>query len=141
MVGKARLARRGSLVPGYITCLVCVRDWCREFNQTYEKYEEGSNKGTSRNVFHCLCDTLSHINDPYVGGAPQIVGIYRKPNSQGTTFGVIYGGSRYFLGAKIDNLHSFDKVDWRNENFEQCDGRTMKKLAYAQPQPDPLRRP
>jgi hypothetical protein len=111
-----------------------------EFNQNYGKYEDGPNKGTSRNVFHCFCDTLIHINDRYVGGAPQIVGIYRKPDSSAITFGVIYKNARYFLGAKIDNLHSFDKVDWRNENFERCDGRTMKKLALAQPQPDPLRR-
>jgi len=113
----------------------------REFNQNYDKYEDGPNKGTSRNVFHCFCDTLSHINDLYVGGAPQIVGIYRKPDSAAMTFGVIYGGSRYFLGVKIDNLHRFDKVNWRNENFERCDGRTMKKLAHSQPQPDPLRSP
>jgi len=113
----------------------------REFNQNYGKYENGPNKGTSRNVFHCFCDTLLHTNDRYVGGAPQIVGIYRKPDSPAITFGVIYKNARYFLGAKIDNLHSFDKVDWRNENFELCDGRTMKKLAPAQPQPDPLRRP
>jgi hypothetical protein len=54
---------------------------------------------------------------------------------------VKYRGSHYFLGAKIDNLHSFDKVDWRNENFERCEGHTMKKRLHAQPLPDPLRRP
>lgn len=112
----------------------------REFIENYEKYEEGPNKGTSRNVFHCLCDTLMHIKDPHVGGAPQIVGIYRKPGSSAAAFGAIYGGSRYFLGARIDNLRGFDKVDWRNENFERCDGESMKKLPHAQPQPDPLRR-
>jgi hypothetical protein len=112
-----------------------------QFNQNYDKYERGPNKGTSRNVFHCFCDTLHQINDPYVGGAPQVVGIRRQPNSAARTFGVVYGGSRYFLGAKIDNLHSFDKVDWVNENFERCDGRTMKRLAHSQPQPDSLRRP
>lgn len=110
-----------------------------EFTQRHKKYEEGPNKHTSRNVFHCFCNTLQHINDLYVGGAPQIVGIYRKPGSPATNFGVIYRGSRYFLGAQIDNVHNFDKVDWRNEDFERCDGRTMQRLANAQPQPDPLR--
>jgi hypothetical protein len=50
-------------------------------------------------------------------------------------------GSRYFLGAKIDNLHSSDKVDWRNENFERCDGHTMKKLPHAHSLHELLRRP
>jgi hypothetical protein len=57
------------------------------------------------------------------------------------TLRVIYRGSRYDLGAKIDNLHSVDTVDWRNETFERRDGHTMKKLPHAQPLPDPLRRP
>lgn len=112
-----------------------------QFVDSYKKYEEGPNKATSRNVFHCFCDTLLHTIDQHVGGAPQIVGIYRKPNSPAKTFGVIYQSSRYFLGAKIDNLRNFEKVDWRNENFELCDGHTMERLADAQPQPDPLRRP
>jgi hypothetical protein len=127
--------------PDTSRVLFALGTGAHEFNQNYEKYEDGPNKGTSRNVFQCLCDTLIHIKDLYVGGAPQIVGVYRKPGSSATTFGVIYGGSRYFLGAKIDNLHSFDEVDWRNENFERCDGRTMKKIEHAKPQPDPMRRP
>ncbi len=129
------------LFPNKSRVLFVLGTGADEFNENYKKYEDGPNKGTSRNVFDCLCDTLMHIKDPYVGGAPQIVGIYRKPDSPATAFGAIYGGSRYFLGAKIDNLRSFDKVDWRNENFERCDGHTMKMLAHAQPQPDPLRRP
>lgn len=111
-----------------------------EFLKNYERYEAGQNMGTSRNVFHCFCDTLINTKDPYVGGAPQIVGVYRKPDSPAVNFGVIYKGSRYFLGARIDNVHAFDAVDWRNENFERCDGRSMKKLNQAQSQPDALRR-
>lgn len=112
-----------------------------EFNSNYSRYESGPNKGTSRNIFHCFCDTLIKSQDNYVGGAPQIVGVYRKPDSPAVNFGVIYKGSRYFLGAKIDNVHSFDGVDWRNEYFERCDGRTMKKLDDAKSRPDALRRP
>jgi hypothetical protein len=74
-------------------------------------------------------------------GPPQIVGIDRRPNSPAITFGILHNGSRYFLGAKIDDLQNFDKVLWLNENFERCDGITMKKLPLAQSQPDPLRRP
>jgi hypothetical protein len=109
-----------------------------EFMQNYQKYEGGPNKGTSRNVYHCFSDTLSHIHDRHVGASPQIVGIDRRPNSPAITFGILHNGSRYFLGAKIDDLQNFDKVLWLNENFERCDGITMKKLPLAQSQPDPL---
>jgi len=52
-----------------------------EFNKNYARYESGPNRGTSRNVFHCFCDTLFNIKDEKCGGSPQLVGIYRKPNS------------------------------------------------------------
>jgi len=139
---SAKQGWRGEEVAFPVTSsvLVALGAGANEFKQNYKNYDAGPNKGTSRNVFHCFCDTLAHVKDPYVGGAPQIVGIYRKPNSPATTFGVIFEGSRYFLGTRIDNLCRFGKVDWRNENFERCDGHTMKKLAHAQTQPDPLRR-
>lgn len=111
-----------------------------EFNSNYARYEAGPNEGTSRNVFHCFCDALINTNDPRVGGAPQIVSVNRKPGSAAINYGVIYNGSRYFLGAKIDNVEAFDAVDWRNEYFERCDGTTLKLLANAQSQPDALRR-
>lgn len=128
-------------LPNTSQILFVLGSGASEFSQNYMKYQNGPNKDTSRNVFHCFCDTLTHIVDSYVGGAPQIVGIYRKPTTPALNFGVIYNGNRYFLGAQIDNLHSFNKVVWRNERFEVCDGLTMKILPTAQPQPDPLRRP
>jgi hypothetical protein len=112
----------------------------KEFNENYKKYQAGPTKGTSRAVFHCFCDFLATTKVPSVGGAPQLVGVYRKPQSNAINYGVIYEGARYFLGAQIDNLWNFDKVKWRNSNFELCDGKSMAKLAQAQPQPDLLRR-
>ena len=53
----------------------------------------------------------------------------------------LHNGSRYFLARKIEDIQNFDKVLWINENFERCDGITMKKLPLAQSQSDPLRRP
>ena len=112
----------------------------QEFSDNFLRYKVGTNRETSRAVFQCFCDTLVRISDPLVGGAPQLVGIYRKPTSPGFTVGIIHNGKRYFLGAHIDNCRNFDTVEWRNANFERCDGRTMAKLPDAQPQPDPLRR-
>jgi hypothetical protein len=39
----------------------------------------------------------------------------------------------------VDNLMNFDRVQWRNANFELCDARTMGKFPDAQAQPEPLR--
>ncbi len=112
-----------------------------EFTKNFSRYKVGANRETSRSVFHCFCDTLTQISDPHVGGAPQLVGIYRKPASSSFTVGVVYNGKRFYLGAHIDNGRNFGIVEWRNANFERCDGQTLAKLPNAQPQPDPLRRP
>lgn len=69
----------------------------KEFEENYARYRLGPNRDTSRNVFHCFCDTLNHIKDPAVGGAPQIVGVYRKPGSSAINIGVIFGQSRFTL--------------------------------------------
>lgn len=139
-------AKRGwhgkeSTLPEASNVLFALGTGASEFTENYARYETGANRETSRAVFHCFCDTLVKTSDPHVGGAPQLVGIYRKPETPGFTVGVVYDGKRYFLGAHIDNLRNFDTVEWRNANFERCDGRTMKMLLNAQPQPDPLRRP
>jgi len=112
----------------------------KEFNKNFDRYKEGTDRGTSRNVFHCFCDTLFNIKDKKCGGAPQLVGVYRKPSSPAITFGIIKDKRRYFLGAQIENTVNFTGVEWRNDLFELCDGQTMKKLVQAQSQPDDLRR-
>jgi hypothetical protein len=110
------------------------------FSENLKRYKQGPTAGTSRAVFHCICDTLANTDEPTIGGPPQLVGIIRKPGSGALTYGTIHRGRRTFLGAHIDNLRNFDAVQWRNENFELCDGRTGRKLSNAQPQPDPNRR-
>ena len=129
-----------SALPQSSKVLFALGTGAGEFSKNYARYEAGTNGETSSAVFHCFCDTLAQTSEPFVGGAPQLVGIYRKPNSLGFTVGIIYNGKRYFLGAHIDNARNLDTVEWRNANFERCDGRTMDKLPDAQPQPDPLRR-
>lgn len=129
-----------SKLPISSDVLFALATGAQEFSDNFLRYKIGTNRETSRAVFQCFCDTLTRISDPLVGGAPQLVGIYRKPASPGFTAGIIYIGKRYFLGAHIDNGRNFDTVEWRNANFERCDGRTMAKLSDAQTQPDPLRR-
>lgn len=91
-------------------------------------------KGTSRSVFSAFCDSLKADLDPYTGGAPQLVGLYRKEDAR--NFGVIYKDQRYLLGLPVDEAH-FNAVEWRNCLFERCDPITKKRLPEAQPQPRP----
>jgi hypothetical protein len=111
-----------------------------EFKKNYSRYEEGQNNSTSRNVFHCFCDTLFNIKDSACGGSPQLVGIYSKPDSVAKKFGIIKDKNRYLFGSRIDQVHNSDKIEWRNDLFEICDGRTMKKIEKAKSQPNLLKR-
>lgn len=108
-----------------------------EFELKFEGYKKGPNASTSRNVFHCFCETLSNTKEPTVGGAPQLVGLMRKPGSGGMNYGIINGTRRFYLGARVDELKNFDRIEWRNELFEICDGQTCARRANAQPQPNP----
>lgn len=106
----------------------------KEFSDNYKDFQKGNNSDTSRNVFHCFSYTLSHITCRYCGGAPQLVGLYRKPNSSGKHFGIIYNGQRYFLGSLIQTAQ-YENIEWRNELFELVDGKTMTIFADAERQP------
>jgi len=126
--------------PSKSEVLFALGTGAKHFEENFKRYSKGTNSGTSRAVFHCFCDTLDYTTELSVGGAPQLVGIIRKPDSVAQTFGVIHKNRRYFLGAHIDNLRHLDNISWRNNNFEICDGHTKLKAPNAQPQPDPLRR-
>lgn len=127
-------------VPGESGVLCVLGSGSKEFTPNYERYCAGTNNGTSRNVFHCFIDTLFNSADPTCGGPPQLVGIYRKPGSNATNFGIIYKNKRYLLGMELPNGVSYDKIEWRNEFFEIADGITKRKNDTAASQPDPLRR-
>lgn len=128
------------ILPPKSDILVCIGSGSIEFNQNYQRYKEGLNAGTSRNVFQCFCDTLFNIVETTCGGAPQLVGLYTKPKSKAIKFGVICNGKRYLFGAEVDDLSNFNNILWRNDLFELCNGVTMKRRENAMPQPDSLRR-
>lgn len=111
-----------------------------EFLNNYQRYQNCCNKNTSRNVFHCFVDTLNNIHDPYCGGAPQLVGIYRKPGSYAKYFGIIYNSKRYIAGSEVPCGSNYNSVDWHNENFERCDGEDKKIIDEAEHQPNLLSR-
>ena len=102
-----------------------------EFLDNYKLFQKENNCFTSRNVFHCFIYTLKNINDKHCGGAPQLVGIYRKPDSPARNYGIIYNGERYFLGTEVPNIKNYNSIEWRNEYFELCNGNTKKRLNDA----------
>lgn len=91
------------------------------------------NEGTSRFCFHCIAKTIKDYESPTVGGAPQLVGLYRKGN--GIIFGIEYERKRYILGKQTIFMPEDLHIEWRNCNFERIDPRTLKLQEGAQAQP------
>ncbi len=108
------------------------------FSTLFRKYDTGPIAGTSRCVFQCFCKSVSSNMDLRTGGAPQLVGLYRGKEPRSQKYGIIFEQQRYVFGASIEDTVSPGGIEWRNELFELCDGRTKSRLEGAQPQPDPF---
>jgi len=104
-------------------------------NKWYVKWQSSDSARTSRSVFSAFCDSLASQEDEDSGGTPQLVGIYR--NMTARTFGIIYDNERYYYGERIENTDNLNNIEWMNNLFERCDGKTMKILEKAQRQPRP----
>lgn len=92
-------------------------------------------KGTSRSVFSAFCDSLKSGLDPFTGGAPQLVGIYRKEAAK--NFGIIFNDQRYLFGLPVEENENLKSVEWRNCLFEISNPETKQRQINAQPQPRP----
>ena len=91
------------------------------------------NEGTSRFFYHCIAKTIKDYESETVGGAPQLVGLFRK--DPGIIFGILDNGDRYVLGKKIDFSPNVLNIQWRNSNFKRVNPETMKLIDGAQAQP------
>ena len=89
-----------------------------------------SAKSTSRAAIWAFCDALGSGEDQFSGGAPQLVGLWRKEPAQ--NFGFLWNGRRYLSGLEVARNSSWDAVHWFNHLFERCDGRTGNRLKSAQ---------
>lgn len=128
-------------IPSRSDILLVMGSGETEFQQNYNtRYNKGPNKDTSRNVFHCFCDTLFNSSVESVGGAPQLVGIMRRPNSSAQYYGIIRNNKRYLMGTELPYSSNYYNIEWRNDLFELCDGISGRKYENAASQPDPLRR-
>lgn len=81
-------------------------------------WEKSPGRGTSRSMFSALCLSLETGNDPQSGGAPQLVGMYRKGN--GRTFGVFTSQGAFFQGVRFSD-HPGDSVEWRDQLFRRVE--------------------
>jgi hypothetical protein len=108
--------------------------------QHHYRWFTGESGGTSRAVFSAFCDSMENSEDPFTGGAPQLVGLARSLPAQ--HIGVIFRNGRYLRGRPCDLRDSDDLPEfWRNELFERCDPTTMRALAGAQRHARPRQRP
>jgi hypothetical protein len=87
-------------------------------------------EGTSRAAIWSFCDALQSGKDPFSGGPPQLVGIWRKGPAQ--SFGMLWHGKRYLAGLEVFSDPIWMTVPWFNHLFERCDGRTRSRLKSAQ---------
>jgi hypothetical protein len=104
-------------------------------NDSNLRWQETEVKGTSRSVFSAFCDSLKSQLDPFTGGAPQLVGIYRKGSAK--NFGIIFNDQRYLFGLPVDENENLKSVEWRNCLFEISNPETKQRQINAQPQPRP----
>jgi hypothetical protein len=75
---------------------------------------------TSRAVFSAFCESVHEGPDPATGGAPQLVGLYRK--GDGRRFGVHWRGVPFVAGVRADGL-DLQNIEWRNPYFERVDAQ------------------
>ncbi len=96
----------------------------------YSYWSKTPEARTSRIVFSAFCDALQSGEDNLSGGAPQLVGLYRK--GVGEIFGIIYKTERYITGLPVDESAQLEAIEWRNSLFERCDWHTKEPLQGAQ---------
>lgn len=123
-----RLPAQSGLLGLFGTGDDAVKKWYTEWAKT----REGR---TSRSIYSAFCDALRTGEDPHSGGAPQLVGLYRRGAAK--TFGVIWNNQRFVLGLPLPDSESLQGIEWRNELFERCDPKDMQRLMDAQPHSRP----
>src|ERR1700749_1635519 len=108
-------------IPDRSSVLCALGSGEAAFSEWQVRWEATSEGGTSRGIFSAFCDALHNKEDPLTGGAPQLVGIYRKGPGRG--FGVIYDENPFLFGMPVDKSVASNTtgIEWRNRLFERCD--------------------
>lgn len=102
----------------------------REVRRSLDLWQMSNAAGTSRAIFSAFCESVAGGRDPYTGGAPQLVGLYRI--GAGRLFGFVQGNQRYFSGSSLSSSDPAGNIEWRNYLFERVDGISGMRLPGAQ---------
>jgi len=92
-----------------------------ELEKNYLRWAQPDGAGrdrTSRAVFSAFCDAVDSGKDTFTGGAPQLVGLYRKGPAR--AFGVHWNGKSYLHGTDISDA-PVEATEYRNSRFERVD--------------------
>ena len=100
----------------------------QEFQNQTQDTSDGS---TSRAAIQAFCGSLEQGDDPFSGGAPQLVGLWRKGMAR--QFGFWWQKKRYLNGIEFPVSADHTKVYWFNRLFERCNGLDGDLLPGAQP--------
>lgn len=88
-------------------------------------WERSDQANTSRTMFSAFCDALRSGKDPYSGGEPQLIGLYRTGNSR--IFGVVTENGASYMGVLDQEIES-SKIEWRDRLFQRVtsSGKLLK---------------
>ena len=105
------------------------------FHDYFRAWSQSDAGGTSRAVFSALADAIRSGRDRRTGGAPQLVGLYRKGSAR--PIGVVWEGRRWLFGMEVRDEGSLINVTWHNALFEIADPVALARHERAQLQPRP----
>jgi hypothetical protein len=116
--------------------LFAIGTGAESVQQSFTRWSASDVSKTSRAAFSAFADALRSRQDPNTGGPPQLAALYNGvPNP--VEIGVLWDGNRYLNGAEILPSEALNRIPWRNELFELCDGFSGQRRTGAQPQPRP----
>lgn len=96
-------------------------------------WQQSDAQGTSRAAYSAFVDALLSGGDPFSGGAPQLVSIWRN-HREAHPIPVVYLERRFIFGTEIEGERSGHALtEWRGPLFERVDGKTGRLLTGAQP--------
>jgi hypothetical protein len=100
------------------------------------EWRKSSVAGTSRSAIWAFCEALRSGTDPFSGGPPQLVGLWRI--GSGKNFGFLWNGKPYLAGMEVVGNVTSESVQWFNELFERSDASTGRRLKDAQKHAKPV---
>lgn len=93
------------------------------------EWQKSETADTSRSAIWAFCEALQSGADPFSGGPPQLVGLWRI--EAGQQFGFLWHGRAFMAGLEVLGNIVAGEVDWFNHLFERCNPATGKRLKSA----------